>query len=344
MQELGQGNINDSYLVTTPLESFVLQRINDYVFSEPEQVVTNMQTVCNHLNSKEKDPGRRWQNPSLLTADGKDSFYCDQDNQIWRCQSYIKNSYSCASISRPKQGYEVGWALGYFHQMLSDLAPHCLHETIPGFHVLPSYLISYDQLVPSASKIKSAEARYCSYFIEHHRKDAYLLENFKENGVLPIRVIHGDPKITNVLFDRQTDAAVSLIDLDTVGPGLLYYDLGDCLRSCCSSEEEGKQGGESIRFEIDICKEVLSGYFSMADLPVEQELRTLIYEAVKLITFELGLRFFSDYLIGNHYFKVNDPEENLVRSVNQFQLMESIIREERSIRLICKDLRENDRL
>lgn len=334
VQELGSGNINDTYLVETAEKRFVLQRINERVFAEPEQVVANIHKVTNHFISGAKYTVERWQNTSLLRADSEDFFYRDCENHFWRCLSFIENSYSCDLISSSEQGYEVGWALGCFHRMSADLDPNSLYETIPGFHVLPLYLAEYDRIIPARLQVNSPEARYCLQCINKYRSQAHILEQCKKTGQLPSRVIHGDPKVANVLFDNQSRQAVSLIDLDTVGPGLLHYDLGDCLRSCCNTAGEDEENVAAIDFETDICNQVMTGYFSEADVLLRQDQRQLIYEAVKLITFELGLRFFSDYLIGNHYFKVNSKEDNLRRAVNQFHLMESIINQEKTIRLV----------
>jgi len=334
VQELGQGNINDTYLVETKEERFVLQRINRSVFAEPEQVVANIDKVTSHFISATDHRVKRYQNTFLLRTGNQDLFYRDHENQIWRCLSFIENSYSCDFLRSAAQGYEVGWALGCFHQMAASLDPGCLYATIPGFHTLPSYLITYDRILPAKTKTDSPEAHYCQQCISTYRSEAHILERCRKTGQLETGVIHGDPKVSNVLFDSRSDLAVSLIDLDTVGPGLLHYDLGDCLRSCCNINGEESNLSGTIRFDTDICQEVLAGYFSEAGSLLRNDQKQLIYEAARLITFELGLRFFSDYLIGNRYFKVNDEDDNLRRAVNQFHLMESIISQERSIRLL----------
>ena len=336
VQELGRGNINDTYLIETAEKRFVLQRINGRVFAEPEQVVTNIHRVTHHFISAEKHTASRWQNTTLLRTDSEKFLYRDRENHIWRCLSFIENSYSCDVISSPEQGYEVGWALGCFHRMSADLDPNSLYETIPGFHVLPQYLAEYDRIIPLPLKINSPEARYCIQCINKYRSQAHILEQCKKTGQLPSRVIHGDPKVANVLFNNESGQAVSLIDLDTVGPGLLHYDLGDCLRSCCNAGGEEGENGAVVDFETDICNQVMTGYFSEATGLLSADQKKLIFEAVKLITFELAIRFFTDHLREDQYFKVSYEGENLLRSVNQFHLMESIINREKSIRLILE--------
>ncbi len=342
VDELGRGNINDTYLVKTTHKRFVLQRINQHVFSQPEQVISNVLAVTDHFISAISTTAtthaiNRWHNTSLLRAHGNDYFFHDKNNHIWRCMHYIENSTSYDSISSPQQGHEVGWALGCFHRMSADLHPGTLHETIPGFHVIPTTLHNYDRIHQPELTINSPEARYCLRTIQAHRHQAHQLESCKQTAQLTMAVIHGDPKVANVLFDSRNDLAKSLIDLDTVGPGLIHYDIGDCLRSSCNVAGEEGDTDAFVEFDTDICRELLAGYFSEVDTLMRPDQRQLIYEAVKLITFELGLRYFSDYLIGNRYFKVQDVNDNLHRSVRQFRLMESIIKKEKSIRLLVND-------
>jgi Ser/Thr protein kinase RdoA (MazF antagonist) len=161
-------------------------------------------------------------------------------------------------------------------------------------------------------------------FIREREVLCDLLERAKQRGELPLRPIHGDPKINNVLLDRHTGEAVALIDLDTVKPGLVHYDIGDCLRSCCNPLGEETDAIDAVHFDLNLAEAVLEGYLGVAGrFLTEAELR-YIPDAAQLISFELGLRFFSDYLQGNTYFKANHPDHNLQRALVQFQLTASI--------------------
>ena len=161
----------------------------------------------------------------------------------------------------------------------------------------------------------------------------------KARDRLKLRPIHGDPKVNNVMIDTGTGHAIGIVDLDTVKPGLVHYDIGDCIRSCCNTAGEETENWEDVRFEPDLCRAILQGYFSMArDFLTEGDYEYL-YDAIRLIAFELGLRFFTDYLEGNVYFKVRHSEHNLLRALVQFKLAESIESRAGSIRAIIEDMK-----
>ncbi|HBE53609.1 MAG TPA: aminoglycoside phosphotransferase, partial [Cyanobacteria bacterium UBA11369] len=151
--------------------------------------------------------------------------------------------------------------------------------------------------------------------------------------------MHGDPKINNVMFDTATGKAVSVVDLDTVKPGLVHYDIGDCLRSGCNRAGEETADWESVRFDTDLSQGILQGYLSVAKAFLTENDYAYIYDAIRLIAFELGLRFFADHLAGNVYFKVKHPEHNLARALVQFKLTESIESQETTIRSIIEDMK-----
>ncbi|HAX76424.1 MAG TPA: aminoglycoside phosphotransferase, partial [Cyanobacteria bacterium UBA11372] len=166
-----------------------------------------------------------------------------------------------------------------------------------------------------------------------------ILENAKTEGKLPLRLMHGDPKINNVMFDTATGKAVSVVDLDTVKPGLVHYDIGDCLRSGCNPAGEETADWQSVRFDTDLAQGILQGYLSVAKAFLTENDYAYIYDAIRLIAFELGLRFFADHLAGNVYFKVKYAEHNLARALVQFKLTESIESQEITIRRIIEDMK-----
>ena len=166
-----------------------------------------------------------------------------------------------------------------------------------------------------------------------------MLEDAKATGKLKLRPIHGDPKIDNIMLDKTTGKAVSIIDLDTVKPGLVHYDIGDCLRSGCNRLGEETKNWEEVSFDTEIAQFILQGYFSIAKQFLEDIDYKYIYEAIRLLALELGLRFFTDFLQGNTYFKTEYPEHNRDRALVQFKLTESIEKQETVIRQIIEDWR-----
>lgn len=317
---LGQGLINDTYKVSGTDVSFVLQRINRHVFPQPEQIMVNLALIFQHLQQKEHSQ-ISLQIPSILACRTGDWLYQDQQQNYWRALSFIEQSESLESIRTLSDAEQIGFALGHFHALLSDVNPTLLHDTLPGFHIAPDYLKQY-HCIRQRSLVKTNQ--YCTDFIDRHQGIIDSLESAKQQGLLRLRVIHGDPKLNNFLFHQTTHRIISLIDLDTVKPGLVHYDIGDCLRSCCHNV------GQQV-FNLDIANAILKNYLAeTASFFTEYDYHYL-YSAIRLIPFELALRFYTDYLDGNQYFKTSEPEQNLLRAIEQFQLCEAIIAKEKAI-------------
>ena len=321
-ERLGEGNINDTYLAHGPGASFVLQRINGHVFPRPELVAENFATVTAHLGRRDRSLCPHWQDIRLIpTMDGQ-SFFRDGQGDVWRAQSYIDKTTTFSCIDTPQRAREVGWAVGTFHSLVADLPPADLYETLPGFHVLAVYLNHFDRVRNLRPVPSSLELRHCLGIVEKYRKGMDGLRQAEMTGRLVPHIIHGDPKAANVLFDG--DRAVCLIDLDTVRPGLLLYDIGDCLRSCCNpAGEEGDP--EAVGFDFELAREIMAGYSTGAGPLFTHRDKTLVFDAVCLLSFELGLRFLTDYLDENRYFKIEHADDNLRRALRQFNLLLALL-------------------
>lgn len=344
VQAFGSGNINDTFLVAlnSPREKyFVMQRINTQVFRQPQLIMQNMRIFTEHVHMKLKITplDRRWDVPRVLSTKDAQDYWRDADGAFWRAISFIEGSQSFETMCNPEQAREIGYALGTFHNLISDLPPQKLADTLEGFHITPLYLQHYDQVLAKTNPPQSPEVNYCLQFVNNRKPWAYVLENAKQTGKLPLRLMHGDPKINNIMFDTATQKAVAVIDLDTVKPGLVHYDIGDCLRSGCNPSGEETQEWESVYFDSDLCQSILQGYLFVAKAFLTENDYNYMYDAIRLIAFELGLRFFADYLAGNVYFKVKRPEHNLARALVQFKLTESIESQETKIRTIIQDLK-----
>ncbi|PZD74195.1 N-acetylhexosamine 1-kinase [Acaryochloris thomasi RCC1774] len=344
-QEFGQGNVNDTYLVT--LDSgeapFVLQRINTHVFRQPELVMRNMRTFTEHVRQRQRTDvlcaERRWDVPQVLLTQSQQDHWLESDGTVWRAISFIDAAQSFDTIQSLDHAREVGYGLGMFHHLISDLPSEQLADTLEGFHITPRYLQQYESVLEQNSMGSSPEVNYCRAFICDRTSLAHTLETAKAKGLLPLRLMHGDPKINNIMIDAVTGQAVSLIDLDTVKPGLVHYDIGDCLRSSCNPLGEETDQWESVCFDLDLSQAVLQGYLSVARSFLTPTDYDYLFDAIRLIAFELGLRFFTDYLMGDRYFKTQYPDHNLARALVQFKLTESIEAQERSLKAIIQDLR-----
>jgi Ser/Thr protein kinase RdoA (MazF antagonist) len=327
IESLGNGLINDTYLVSTEAKPFVLQRINKQVFPQPEQIMANLMVLNQHVEQI-SDKQITLKIPQLLPTLANNSFFCDEQDDVWRALSYIDNIESLETISNLAQAEQVGYALGQFHRLTYGLDASKLHDTLPGFHITPGYLQHYQQVKAST---KVSEDTDCADFIARYQHIADDLETAKAQGLLIERVIHGDPKLNNFLFDKASHQIVSLIDLDTVKPGLIHYDLGDCLRSCCHNTETNA-------FNLDLCQGLLTSYLKEMGALFSDNDYQFLYPAIRLIPFELGLRFYTDYLEGNCYFKVINPDENLRRATGQFRLCANILDQEAEIKTLINQI------
>ena len=340
---LGNGNVNDTYLLEVQSGGataghFVLQKLNTRVFPQPELVMQNLEALNAHA---EHHPliGKRWEVPRLIANRHTGRPWLWAEGQFWRLQSFIEDAVTVETITNQEQARQVGRGLGLFHFLISGLSAERLADTLPGFHVTPTYLAAYDQAMLSNPLGQDDSERWCAAFVEQRRELAPILEDAKAAGLLRLRPIHGDPKINNVMLCSQTGNAVSMVDLDTVKPGLVHYDIGDCLRSACNQAGEEANGNDCINFDLDLCESILEGYLGEARTFLSETDLDHIYVSARLMSFELGLRFLNDHLAGNVYFRTTDPNHNLNRALVQFRLTESIEAQEEKIQHIVAKLR-----
>jgi Ser/Thr protein kinase RdoA (MazF antagonist) len=328
---LGNGLINDTFKVITNSGAFVLQRINHQVFPQPKLLMLNLERLGKHIRTQTAITAKL-QIPQILLTGESQSYVQDNKQQYWRALELISETESREHLSNSAEAKQVGFALAHFHRLCSTLPPAEMHDTLPGFHITPGYFQQYQTLAQNLPDIKSnAQINYCQTFIDDFQDNIETLENAKQQGHLKERIIHGDPKLNNFLFQKSSNSIISLIDLDTVKPGLVHYDIGDCLRSCCHNTQDNS-------FDLDHCAAILSSYLLEAKAFFTPADYNFLYPAIQLIPFELGLRFFNDYLAGNIYFKVQDPQQNLQRAIAQFQLCVSIDKRRLQIEKIISEL------
>ncbi len=329
------GNVNTSlYVRLSSGSQYILQQLNPSVFVRPDEVIANLCTVTDYFDRKRKQQHCLIRIPRLIRSPTGQPAFIDSRGRCWRLLTWIEDTCTMATINFAEQGRAIGRLLGCFHHVLRNLPAGKLYDPLPGFHHTPTYLRRYDNVVGCRQNrsFSGVRERKCAAFIDDFRDRVGILE--KHRSLLSSSIIHGDPKVGNVLFDSDSGQAVSLIDLDTVMPGLLLHDLGDCLRSCCNPAGEEIDSPEDIVFDRHIFAAVMGGYCEKAfDLLGEMD-KGLLIDAAFLISFELGLRFFTDYLTGNHYFKVARPEQNLQRALAQFYLAASINKQRRVLDLL----------
>ena len=320
LTSLGEGNINHTWLVIPEqCEPAVLQRLHPGVFPRPELVLANMRLVTRHL-AQAVDPPITFR---LLTNPNGADCFIDAAGCCWRLLSHIGPTRTLAPPLSAAQVQAIGSLLGRFHRLVANLDPNTLADPLPDFHITPRYLQQFDAL--GLPRSPNELEQFCLAAIESHRAGAGSLEAARRG--LRHQVIHADPKSSNFLFAEDHDQAIALIDLDTVKPGLLLHDLGDCLRSCCNLAGEEGDKRECEIFSLDLFQALLKGYRDTAGDLLGPADRALLVESARLISFELGLRFFTDHLDGDRYFKTSRPGQNLHRAAVQFRLHASIQRQ-----------------
>ena len=344
----GSGNVNDTYIAifrtTFSEERFILQRLNKNVFPRPADIMSNMKVVTEHVHERlEKEAhisDRIWQLPRIIPTKDGQNFTQDADGEYWRAISHIASATSYEQVQNLEHAYETGFVLGQFQRLISDIPIDLLRDTLVGFHITPNYLKQFDEVVATPEGQAQLDgltiAQRCVQFIEERRDWCSVLEDAKDRGELKLRPIHGDPKIANVMIDDATGKGTCIVDLDTVKPGLVQYDFGDCIRSACNPAGEEAADLGSVHFDTDFCKAIIKGYMKLSKDFLTDADHHYLYDSIRLITFELGLRFFADYVAGDHYFKVNYDMQNLNRARVQFKLCESIEANESLIRKILE--------
>ncbi|ARD44906.1 aminoglycoside phosphotransferase family protein [Colwellia sp. PAMC 21821] len=322
---LGNGLINNTYLVKTTDKTFVLQCLNQQVFTSPLNVTNNADQISSHLQVK-SDNNRYALTPvcQLRTTDNKNHVVVQ--GQYWRSLHYIPNCYTVESIANVEQASTVANAFAQFTAALSDFNSESLAEIITQFHDLSMRIVQLNQAIDNASKPLLIAAQASIQFIQSQ-------QNFIDNIVkttksLPLRVTHNDTKINNLLFSTETNKPVAVIDLDTCMAGYLMHDFGDMVRTCCASIAEDSADLDNMSIDWNMLTALTSAYVAGFNGSLSEIERTSLLCGIKLMPFMLSTRFLTDFLNGDRYFKTTYARHNLVRAENQLQLYKLFCQQE----------------
>ena len=325
----GSGHINDTYCVKfdqggVPVR-YILQRINHNIFKNPVALMENIQRVTAHLGGKinsERDFSRRML--TLISARDGRPCHCDEHGNYWRAYVFIEKARTYDAVESPAQAFAAAKAFGRFQRLLADLPAPRLHDTIPDFHHTPKRFAALEKAIQAdaVNRAKFAEPEI-EFAFEHEAITGTLLD-----AGLPERVTHNDTKFNNVMLDDATGDGICIIDLDTVMPGLALYDFGDLVRTTTSPVKEDERDLSTVTMQFPMFEALARGYLASAgDFLTEAEKKYLPFSG-KLITLEIGIRFLTDFLAGDTYFKVHRENHNLDRCRTQFKLVESIEQQE----------------
>ncbi len=334
----GSGHINDTYAVVMDSPQgqtrYVLQRINHNVFKRPDELMENVERVCAHTRRRLEASGATDAHRRALrlipTTRGK-SWHVDAAGNRWRCYDFIENATGHDVVRAPDQAYQAARAFGAFQSLLADLPGERLHETIPDFHNTPSRFARFLAALAKDAHGRAQSVQTEISFALARQADVTLVAEALRTGELPERVTHNDTKLNNVLLDNITQEGLCVIDLDTVMPGSVLYDFGDLVRTSTSPVAEDETDLSRVHLQLPMFEALVRGYLSTAGGFLTKREKSLLPFAGKLITFEIGLRFLTDWLEGDVYFKIKRPAHNLDRLRTQFKLVASI--EQQMIRM-----------
>ena len=333
----GSGHINDTFKVETGNENYLLQRINHEVFKNVEGLTENIAKVTRHLRDKAMNENSRVKVLTPVKTQFGSFTFSDGSGNYWRMFRFIENSISYDRVERADLAMEGGKAYGWFLLMLDDFPADQLVETIPRFHDIRFRLDNFYNAVKNDNAGRAGEVKKEIDFAEQRADDMKKIYLLGEENRLPVRVTHNDTKINNVLFNDR-DKGICIIDLDTVMPGYVHFDFGDAIRTFTNTADEDEQQLSKVSMNIEYFKAFSTGFLSqMKNVLNAEEKETLAFSA-KLMTYIIGLRFLTDYLEGDTYYKTNYPEHNLVRAKVQFKLLESMEEHYGEMKRVIKDL------
>ena len=334
-ESYGSGHINDTYAVTMAggagAHRCILQRINSYVFRNPAALMDNIYRVTSHQHRKLAEAGapdaaRR----ALTLIRARSGAVCgkDAEDRTWRAFVFIEQANSYSTIQHPRQAYEVARAFGEFQKQVVDLPGPRLVETIPNFHHTPRRFEALEEAIKVDAVNRAAGVRAeIDFAMKRKAITGILLEKHRQ-GLIPERITHNDTKMNNVLLDVETNEGICVIDLDTVMPGLVLYDFGDMIRSGINSAAEDERDLSKVRAQRPVFEALVNGYLESASRFLTPTEREYLVFSGKLISFEIGIRFLTDYLSGDVYFKTCRPGQNLDRCRVQFTLIQSMEEQE----------------
>jgi hypothetical protein len=338
----GSGHINDTYAVTfdqggVPVR-YICQRLNGRVFKDGAGLMENIRRVTAHLAGK-VEAGREASRRVLTLVPARDGrvWWRDPEGAFWRCYLFIEKARTYDLVENPRQAREAARAFGEFQGMLVDLPGPRLHETIPGFHDTRRRFGAWQRAVAADRHNRAHAARDEIAFALAREPIVDVLAALFARGEIPERITHNDCKLNNVMLDDVTHEGVCVIDLDTVMPGLALHDFGDMVRTATSAAAEDEPDLRKVGLRLPVYEALVGGYLGAADFLNAAERAHLAFSG-KLVTFEIGLRFLTDYLEGDVYFKTSRPGHNLDRCRTQFALVRSLEAQEAALQAVLDRL------
>ena len=330
-ERFGAGHINDTFAVWSADRSrrWIVQRINTDTITDPAGLMENITGVTAYLRrqieARGGDAGRETLNV-IPTRDGR-AYYTDPDSGAWRAYVFVEGTVCLQKVENEQDFYTVAETFGHFQKQLAGYPAATLHETIARFHDTPNRYANFEKALAADVMGRAREIGPEIAFIRARQADCRVLVDQLAAGVLPLRVTHNDTKLNNVLIDQATGKGICVIDLDTVMPGLSAYDFGDSIRFGANDCAEDEPDQSKVHFSLHLYEVFARGYLTAAGAAMDEAERRSLPWGARLMTLECGIRFLTDYLEGDHYFKISRPAQNLDRARTQFTLVAGMERD-----------------
>ena len=321
-----EGHINSTYISTFVhdgnIKKYTHQRINDYVFKKPLEVMENIDSVTKHIRSKLIGNFTDIDQRCLRVVETRDGSlaHIDEEGGYWRTYHYIDHVKTFSTIEDASQAYLLGEAIGTFQLQLADFDGKSLHETIPHFHDMGLRYQQLEEAIVTNYQNRLGQVGPELAYLQENKERGLILWDGMASGKLPVRVTHNDTKINNVLFKADGSEALCIIDLDTVMPGTILFDTGDMIRTATTTGEEDATDLSTVTCDEKLHKALIQGYLSKATFLTEKE-RSLVVESGRNITQIMAVRFLTDYLKGDKYYSIDREKHNLDRARTQIKLM-----------------------
>lgn len=302
---------------------YILQAVNTTIFTDPQGLMENIQGVTSHLRKKILEQGGNPERETLTlipTLDGK-LLYEDSQGGFWRSYAFIENATCHQSVDRPVLFTNAARAFGRFQKLLADYPADTLHETIANFHNTADRYALFEKAVAGDIAGRAASVEKEIRFFLDRKADGAVVTDAIAEGRLPLRVTHNDTKLNNIMMDNDTDEGICVIDLDTVMPGSVLYDFGDSIRFGASTADEDEQDLSLVSMDLGLFEAYTAGFLSEAGASLTREEIELLPFSAKLLTLECGMRFLTDYLNGDTYFRIHREHHNLDRCRTQITLV-----------------------
>lgn len=339
----GTGHINDTYLVKTKethAPNYVLQRINHFIFPNVPALMNNVVLVTEHIQKKlrvNSQSNIERHCLTLIMSQTNCPYVQDTEGYYWACYLYIEGSKSLDLVANAKQAYEGGKMVGQFLDLLNDFPPALLHETLPAFHNVELRLNQFTETLNANSMNRRRNCADEIAFVHTHADQMQLILRLGKSGKIPLRSTHNDTKFNNILLDEQ-DNGLCVIDFDTVMPGYIHYDFSDAIRTVANTAVEDEKDLYKIDFNIDLFASFCRGFIGEVKHTLTSFERESLAASIPLMPFLMGLRFLTDYLAGDTYYKIQFSDHNLQRARAQFQFIRCIQRKMPKIESILNQI------